>query len=906
LAATVVVGFLVLAAPASATTRTVANTADTGGGSLRQAVADSGNGDKVVVPAGTYTLTSTNIPITKSIEIEGAGSGATTIATSGQRRIFDLQNSGTVRISKLAIDSHYVDHGGSINGGAIQASATSPLFLTDVRISTVADASGGTNSSGGAVFGAAIYALDNLTLTNTQIDGAQGLAFGGGGATGGSGGAVYGVVNSQKDLSITGSSISSSTMDAHGTGNNSGGAVYGMAVYHTGGTTDTIQHSVFDHNSGSANGSGSGSGGAVYSTLNLTSTSLDMSDVSASHESADANGGGAGGSGGAVFGVSVFRTGSATDTIARGVFDHNTANANGGGSGSGGAVYSTLNLSGPSLNLSDVSASHESGSAKGGASGNSGAVYGLGLYRTAGSTTGHRVTASGNSASAIGGSGHGGGAVYGTGAYVDATNPDTASFDDSVFEGNSGDAHGGTNGNDGAVFGTNFYDGGDGALTLTRTGISGGTARASASGTGNAGAVYGVGLYTSAPATLTNVTIAGNSGNVAAETGTGGAGFGAGVYMSGGGSLTNVTVAGNALTGSGGGALFGANIYPGGTVQAKNTIVADGHAAGSVNCNAPITSLGHNIEDQNECGFHGTGDRFNTDPKLGPLGANGGPSLTRRLLPGSPAINTASTPCSSTDQRGIPRQGPCDIGAYEYVPVDIALSMTAPKKVGIGAQIPYKVTLSNAGPADAFGTVLRDVLPVGLAPAGGAFPPGPCSVAQPVLCPLGTVAHGQAVKGQVLATATKLGTIQNTVGFTSFADDANPANNSATATTKVVHVALGKVKVPSKITAGSKLPLLQPAKRKKKKPQFIVFRLNGPARVTLTFQRKHGKKFKRAGKLVVAGHTGKNKLRFAGRLSKKKRLKPGRYRLVLTAVDRTKHKSKPVKRTFRLVKAKKK
>jgi hypothetical protein len=47
----------------------------------------------------------------------------------------------------------------------------------------------------------------------------------------------------------------------------------------------------------------------------------------------------------------------------------------------------------------------------------------------------------------------------------------------------------------------------------------------------------------------------------------------------------------------------------------------------------------------------------NTNPKLGPLTSNGGPTQTHALLPGSPVI----------DQRGVARIGKCDIGAYEFV-----------------------------------------------------------------------------------------------------------------------------------------------------------------------------------------------------------------------------------------------
>jgi hypothetical protein len=62
------------------------------------------------------------------------------------------------------------------------------------------------------------------------------------------------------------------------------------------------------------------------------------------------------------------------------------------------------------------------------------------------------------------------------------------------------------------------------------------------------------------------------------------------------------------------------------------------------------------------------GDSF-TDPKLGPLANNGGPTLTMALLPGSPAIDAWNTSLSpSTDQRGFPRPIglAADIGAFAY------------------------------------------------------------------------------------------------------------------------------------------------------------------------------------------------------------------------------------------------
>jgi len=50
-----------------------------------------------------------------------------------------------------------------------------------------------------------------------------------------------------------------------------------------------------------------------------------------------------------------------------------------------------------------------------------------------------------------------------------------------------------------------------------------------------------------------------------------------------------------------------------------------------------------------------TGDQINTDPMLGPLQDNGGPTFTHALLPGSPAIDAGDpsfTPPPDFDQRG--------------------------------------------------------------------------------------------------------------------------------------------------------------------------------------------------------------------------------------------------------------
>ena len=102
-----------------------------------------------------------------------------------------------------------------------------------------------------------------------------------------------------------------------------------------------------------------------------------------------------------------------------------------------------------------------------------------------------------------------------------------------------------------------------------------------------------------------------------------------------------------------------------GAIWLKNTLMADGSCARN-----PVISLGNNLDSGSTCGLNATGDLTNTNPLLGPLQDNGGPTPTHALLPGSPAINAGTNRgCPPTDQRGVPRpQGPlCDIGAFEVV-----------------------------------------------------------------------------------------------------------------------------------------------------------------------------------------------------------------------------------------------
>ncbi len=94
-------------------------------------------------------------------------------------------------------------------------------------------------------------------------------------------------------------------------------------------------------------------------------------------------------------------------------------------------------------------------------------------------------------------------------------------------------------------------------------------------------------------------------------------------------------------------------------------------------CSGEIESAGHNIftGPLDRCTIVGdtSTDQFGVDPMLGVLKDNGGPTWTRRLLEGSPAIDAAGDDCEASDQRGYPRPlgAGCDIGAYEKLPCDL-------------------------------------------------------------------------------------------------------------------------------------------------------------------------------------------------------------------------------------------
>jgi len=169
---------------------------------------------------------------------------------------------------------------------------------------------------------------------------------------------------------------------------------------------------------------------------------------------------------------------------------------------------------------------------------------------------------------------------------------------------------------------------------------------------GNAGA--GVYYSIEAAITVSNSTISGNTeGGIYAELGA----------PTGGSTVINSTLSDNHVEIWNGGAYFKNTIFnvsPGG-----HSIVSDGFNT--------IMSNGYNVSSDDGAGYlNGPGDQINTDPMLGPLQDNGGPTFTHALLPDSPAFNAGDpnfTPPPFYDQRGVGfdrvRNGRIDIGSFE-------------------------------------------------------------------------------------------------------------------------------------------------------------------------------------------------------------------------------------------------
>src|SRR5262249_15537897 len=168
-------------------TLTVLNTHDSGAGSLRDTITHARDGDTIVFDPSlngqTIALTSDELAIKKSLDIEGPGAEKLAISGSDKYRIFDVVNQGlTVTIAGLTL-THGQGGGGGFGsgggggGGAILNASSTLNVVNDVLSYNQADTRGGgiTNQNG------VLTATNTVFLGNQAIGGAP-AAFPEGGA----------------------------------------------------------------------------------------------------------------------------------------------------------------------------------------------------------------------------------------------------------------------------------------------------------------------------------------------------------------------------------------------------------------------------------------------------------------------------------------------------------------------------------------------------------------------------------------------------------------------------------------------------------------------------------------------------------------------------------------------------
>ncbi|HEV7378088.1 MAG TPA: Calx-beta domain-containing protein [Pyrinomonadaceae bacterium] len=223
----------------------VNSNADSGPGSLRQAILDACPGATIFFSSsfiGPITLTSGELVINKNLTIVGPGVNSLTIGGNNASRVFNI-SSGTVSISDLTIANGKATPGGSSGGGLINSGT---LTLTNCNF--YGNSASTTGDGGGIYSSGPSLTLQNCNIggtsagqANTALQGA-GIKIGGGTLT------IY-------DSSIVGNQ----SLDAGGGLANSGGTV-------------TLVNSTISGNTGKAGGGGIFNNGGTLNLTNVTVT----------------------------------------------------------------------------------------------------------------------------------------------------------------------------------------------------------------------------------------------------------------------------------------------------------------------------------------------------------------------------------------------------------------------------------------------------------------------------------------------------------------------------------------------------------------------------------------------------------------------------------------------------------
>jgi len=213
-----------------------------------------------------------------------------------------------------------------------------------------------------------------------------------------------------------------------------------------------------------------------------------------------------------------------------------------------------------------------------------------------------------------------GNSTDGTGGGICADANATLTIDSSTLSGNYAGDYGGGIAN-------------SGTLTITNSTLNGNR------GEFAAGAILN-GFNGDASLTVSNSTLSGNTTHL----------HGGGIFTEGQSGIGNSTLSDN--SGMTAGAIYNRRA----TLDIESTILNRGELGPNILNDGTVTSHGYNLSSDDGSGYLiGPGDQINTNPLLGPLQNNGGPTFTHQLLPGSPAIDAGDpnfTPPPFFDQRG--------------------------------------------------------------------------------------------------------------------------------------------------------------------------------------------------------------------------------------------------------------
>jgi hypothetical protein len=280
-----------------------------------------------------------------------------------------------------------------------------------------------------------------------------------------------------------------------------------------------------------------------------------------------------------------------------------------------------------------------------------------------------------------------GGSTFPTGSGGAILNAASLTLTDCTLSGNSSVVHGGAILNNGS-------SSGNATLILNNCTVTANSATASAGAIFNLGAASG-----HATLSMTNCTLDGNSASQ----------YGGAIYNDGTNAgnaaltVTNCTFNQNTAILSAGGiyndAFNSGQALGAATLTTRNTIFRAGaNGANLVNEQGTVTSQGSNLSSDAAGGDAATGpdgflnqagDIRNTDPQFDALKSNGGPTDTVALEANSPAINAGNDSFAPpNDQRGKPRIGVSDIGAFEFTPPSGVLGNVSTRlQVGTGNNV---------------------------------------------------------------------------------------------------------------------------------------------------------------------------------------------------------------------------